>query len=382
MTAMSEETYLWYVPNQIDPGHRGDEVREDHDSLDTLTEHALAVERAGFGGALIGTGWHRPDTLTVATALAARTRTFRPLAAVRPGYWDPAHLAASAATLDHLSEGRALLNIVTGTDSVAEYGDPLTARADRYARTEEFLQVLRRLWTEPSVTHHGRFYSLDGARLSRRPVVRGERTHPTLYFGGASPEAERVAAAQADVQLFWGEPYDAISARIERLRTLGEEVGRAHAPLEFGLRITVLARDTAEEAWQEARRRVRRMEAASTVDGHDGGHGGTDALSQEASVGQSRLHALGAGEDVLDDNLFTAPSRVGGRGAATTWLVGSHQEVAAALTTYRSRGITHFILSDTPYLQEVARLGEHLLPLLPGRSTATTTASRRELHVA
>lgn len=414
---MTNATYLWYVPNQIHPGHRGDEIREDHNSLAVLTEHARAAEDSGWEGALIGTGWHRPDTLTVATALAARTETFRPLAAVRPGYWDPAHLAASAATLDHLSGGRLLLNIVTGTDSIAEYGDSVTDRAERYARTQEFLHVLRRLWTEEEVTHLGAFYTLKGARLGPRPVVDGRggtRPHPTLYFGGASPEAERVAAAEADVQLFWGETYAQISERIARLRALSEEVGRRHAPLEYGLRVTVVARERSEDAWREAYTRVGRMTAEASPDTGSAtattGADERDALSQAASVGQERVRALGETEDVLDDVLFTAPSRVGGRGAATTWLVGSFEEVAAALRTYRSLGIDRFILSDTPYLREVERLGQHLLPLLrdtpaddpadepadaqPTGSNATGSSSngssstdpcptdpRRELHV-
>lgn len=380
---MSAETYLWYVPNQTQPGHRGDEIRADHDSLDALTEHAAAIERHGWDGALIGTGWHRPDTLTLATALAARTASFRPLAAVRPGYWDPAHLAATAATLDRLSGGRLLLNIVSGADATAEYGDPVHERGDRYARTLEFLQVLRRLWTEDAVSHRGRFYTLEGARLGPRPAAREGRPHPPLYFGGASPEAERVAAAEADVQLFWGEPRPAIAERIARLRALSAEVGRRHAPLEFGLRVTVLAREDREEAWREALDRVGAMAASASfggwVDGHDGAHrrpGDADAWSQASSVGQSRLEALAARGDVFEDVLFTAPARHGGRGAGTTWLVGSFTEVAEALTAYRSLGITHFILSDTPYLREVQRLGEHLLPLLPGR-----TPSRGELHV-
>ncbi len=104
MSTASE--FLWYIPNQVDPGHRGDSAVDNHNSLDTLTEHALALENHGWGGALLGTGWGRPDTFTVAAALAARTKTFSPLIAIRPGYWRPANFASAAATLDHLSGGR------------------------------------------------------------------------------------------------------------------------------------------------------------------------------------------------------------------------------------------------------------------------------------
>src|SRR4051794_16069127 len=115
--------FLWYIPNQVQPGHRGDDVVDDHNSLALLTAQAEALEEHGWGGALLGTGWGRPDTFTVAAALAARTSTFQPLIAVRPGYWQPAHFASAAATLDHLTQGRVLVNIVSGQDKLAAYGD-------------------------------------------------------------------------------------------------------------------------------------------------------------------------------------------------------------------------------------------------------------------
>ena len=105
MTTKTE--FLWYIPNEVESGHRGDPQTPDHNSLDTLTEHAVALEQHGWRGALIGAGWGRPDTFTVATALTARTRSFEPLIAIRPGYWRPANFASSAATLDRLTQALA-----------------------------------------------------------------------------------------------------------------------------------------------------------------------------------------------------------------------------------------------------------------------------------
>lgn len=112
---MSEGRYLWYIPNQA-----------------------------------------RPDAFTFGAALAARTTRFQPLIAARPGYWHPANFAAATATLDHLSSGQTLINIVSGADSSEVHGDRAIDRPGRYERTREFLHVLRRLWTEESVTHSGR----------------------------------------------------------------------------------------------------------------------------------------------------------------------------------------------------------------------------------
>ncbi|GAF43230.1 LLM class flavin-dependent oxidoreductase [Rhodococcus wratislaviensis] len=348
--------FLWYIPNQVTPGHRGDAVTVDHNSLDTLTAQAKALEEHGWKGALIGTGWGRPDTLTVAAALAARTATFEPLIAIRPGYWRPAHFASAVATLDHLTGGRVRINIVSGKDNLGAYGEHESDQAHRYARTKEFLQLVRKLWTEENVTFRGEHFQVTDSTVLPRISPHGGRLHPKLYFGGASEAAEHVAATAADVQLFWGEPLVGVQERIERLRSLSEELGREHAPLEFGLRITTFVRDTTEQAWAEAEAKVAEMaknQGAPPQNPH-----------RPTAVGQQRLLDLATRGDVLDDNLYTAPGKVGGGGAGTTWLVGSPEDVAKSLRKYQDLGITHFVLSDTPYLPEIERQGNQLLPLL------------------
>jgi alkanesulfonate monooxygenase len=352
---MTQE-FLWYIPNQVEPGHRGDDAGEGHNSLDRLVGLATLAEDHGWGGALLGTGWGRPDTFSVATALAARTTTFQPLVAIRPGYWRPANFASAASTLDELSGGRLLVNVVSGLDSLEAYGDTEGDQAQRYARTREFMHLVRRLWTEEDVTYDGEHFSVRGSTVATRPVVRGDRRHPRLYFGGASEAAQRVAAAEADVQLFWGEPLEGVAERIAHLRSLSEEVGREHAPLEFGLRITTLVRDTTDEAWADAEAKVARMAEGVGVTPVDQRRG--------SAVGQQRLLDLAGRGDVLDDCLYTAPGRYGGGGAGTTWLVGSAGDVAKALRRYQDLGVTHFILSDTPYRDEIVRVGDQLLPLV------------------
>jgi alkanesulfonate monooxygenase len=341
----SDLTLLWYIPNTVEPGHRGDDAVSGYGTLDHSVELARIAEDHGWQGALIGTGWGRPDTFTVATALAARTTTFIPLVAIRPGYWQPAHFASSAATLSQLSGGRLFINIVSGQDNLAAYGDAEGDQAQRYARTKEFMRIARRLWADENVTFTGEHFTVTGSTVvPRLPVA------PRLYFGGASAAAERVSATEADVQLFWGEPLDGVAERIDRLRGLTEELDRDLPPLEFGLRITTLVRDTTEEAWRDAEAKVADMAARA----------GQDPLRRTA-VGQQRLLDLADRGEVLDSCLYTAPGRYGGGGAGTTWLVGSPDDVTAALRRYAELGIRHFVLSDTPYKRETARVGDELI---------------------
>ncbi|MEL4072731.1 LLM class flavin-dependent oxidoreductase [Ochrobactrum sp. GPK 3] len=348
--------FLWYIPNDTKPGHRGDIAKPDHNSLDALLSQATAVEDHGWKGALIGTGWGRPDTFTVAATLAARTRTFEPLIAIRPGYWRPAHFAAAVATLDHLSNGRIRINIVSGQDDLAAYGDSEGDQPQRYARTREFMNLIRRLWTEENVTWAGEHFHVTNSTVAPSIVERGGRRHPKLYFGGASHAAEQVAATEADVQLFWGEPIEDIAARIDRLKSLSSKLDRNLPPLEFGLRITTLIRGTAEQAWADAQAKVAAMTTVTVDRWHD--------HRRMVAVGQQRLFALHERGDVLDDNLYTAPGKAGAAGAGTTWLVGTAEEVARSLKKYQDLGISHFVLSDTPYLSEIKRQGDQLLPLL------------------
>jgi alkanesulfonate monooxygenase len=353
---MTAAEFLWYIPNEAQPGHRGDDAVAGHNSLDTLTRQALAVEAHGWLGALLGAGWSRPDTFTVATALAARTTSFEPLIAVRPGYWRPAHFAAATATLDQLSGGRVRVNVVSGPDELAAYGDDEADQARRYDRTGAFMRLVRRLWTERDVTFREDDWHVTASTVAARVQARPDRPHPTLYFGGASPAAKRVAATEADVQLFWGEPLDDIAARIARLRELSEKLGRVHPPLAFGLRVTTVVRDTTEQAWADAEAKVAALAARRRELPEHRRHA--------TATGQQRLLDLQSRGEVLDDNLYTAPGRIGGEGAGTTWLVGSAADVARSLRRYADLGITHFVLSDTPYLQEIERQGTHLLPLL------------------
>ncbi|WP_260691581.1 LLM class flavin-dependent oxidoreductase, partial [Rhizobium laguerreae] len=272
------------------------------------------------------------------------------------GYWRPANFASSAATLDHLSGGRVRVNVVSGPDALAAYGDQEGGQAHRYARTKEFMRLVRRLWTEENVTFTGEYFQVAASTVAPRLARVGDRRHPRLYFGGASEAAERVAATEADVQLFWGEPLDDLRQRIDRLKSLSRALDRDLLPLEFGLRITTLVRDTTEQAWADAEAKVAKMAEGAAGSWQDHRHG--------IAVGQQRLLDIARQGDVLDDNLYTAPGKFGGGGAGTTWLVGSAEDVARSLRRYGELGITQFVLSDTPYLSEIKRQGHQLLPLL------------------
>lgn len=320
-------------------------------TLDYLTQLARAADQLGYEAVLTPTGAHCEDAWITTAALISQTSRLKFLVAFRPGLIEPAYAAHLAATFDHLSGGRLLLNVVTGSSDTEQqsYGDWLD-HDTRYTRAEEFLEVVRRAWTGEPFDHSGWFYELRGAHLRQPP-----RTVPQVYLGGSSDAALRVAARQADTYLTWGEPPAAVAEKLERVRVLADKEGRT---LRFGLRIHVITRDTEAQAWADAERLLAGVSDQDIAARQQG-------LRGFASVGQQRMLDLHGGSR---DNLVVGPNLWAGiglvRGGAGTALVGSHEQVAERIGEYRAAGIEEFILSGYPHLEEAYAFAEGVRPLL------------------
>jgi alkanesulfonate monooxygenase len=318
-------------------------------SLDYLIQVATAAESAGFQAALTPVGSGCPDPWVVCSAVAARTGRLRLLVAVRAGFALPTLVAQQAQAFQLIADGRLAINIVTGGDPAEQraYGDFLS-HDERYDRTDEFMQILRRSFAGVPFDFAGAHYRLEqGGLKSTLDSV------PPLYFGGASPAAERVAARQADVYLLWGEPPEAIAERVHRMRALTAAQNRS---VRFGIRLHVIARPTADEAWAEADRLLGGMDAERIA-------AAQARFARMDSVGQARMTALHggrAGSLQISPNLWAGIGLV--REGAGTALVGGYDEVAQRIDEYASLGLDEFILSGWPHLEEAYRVGEHVLP--------------------
>jgi alkanesulfonate monooxygenase len=314
---------------------------------------ARSADQLGFSGALTPTSSWCEDAWIMTAGLTQVTEAFKFLVAARPGLMSPTLAAQMAATYQRISGGRLLLNIVTGGDDAEQrrFGDHLT-KAQRYARAGEFLQVFRKLWSGENVTFTGEYYDVHDARIVPAPV------RPEIYLGGSSPQAVEVAAAHADVYLTWGEPPDAVAEKIDLVRAQAKKAGRE---LRFGIRLHVITRETAADAWEQAQRLLAGLDAAAIER--------AQAIQrQSGSEGQRRMTALHGGRtDALEisPNLWAGVGLV--RGGAGTALVGSHEEVADRIAEYHGLGIDEFILSGYPHLEEAYRVGEGVIPVLRRR---------------
>lgn len=322
-------------------------------TIDYLGQIARSAEQLGFEGALTPTSTECEDAWVTTAALTQVTKRLKFLVAFRPGVLSPTLAAQMAASYQRISGGRLLLNVVTGGEDVEQrrFGDGLDKNG-RYARTGEFLHVLRELFTGEPVTFRGEHLWVEGA------ILPGELHRPDIYFGGSSPAAIQVAAEHSDVYLTWGEPPEQVTEKLDRVRLAASRFDREP---RFGIRLHVIARPTAQEAWQVADRLLAGLEPEQVAKAQA-------AQSGAQSEGQRRMTALHGGRL---DNLEIYPNLWAGiglvRGGAGTALVGSYDEVADRIGEYHALGLDEFVLSGYPHLEEAYHVGEGVRPALAAR---------------
>lgn len=345
---------FWFLPTHGDSRYLGTSHGARTVTHRYLKQVAQAADELGYEGVLIPTGRSCEDSWVVASSLAPLTERLKFLVAIRPGIISPTVSARQAATLDRFSDGRLLINVVTGGDPDEQHGDgSFLSHTERYEVTDEFLRIWRRVAAGETVDFHGKHLRVEGAKALYPSV---QRPHPPLWFGGSSDPAIELAGEQVDVYLTWGEPPAAVAEKIAKARAAAARHGRT---LRFGIRLHVIVRETSEEAWKAADELISYVTDETVA-------AAQKAFARFDSVGQQRMAALHGGRR---DKLEVSPNLWAGvglvRGGAGTALVGNPQEVAARIKEYAELGIETFIFSGYPHLEEAYRLAELVFPLLP-----------------
>jgi alkanesulfonate monooxygenase len=345
---------LWFFPTHGDGRYLGTSVGGRAITPDYLQQLAGAIDSLGFAGALLPTGRSCEDAWVAAASLIHATKRMKFLVAIRPGLSSPGMAARMAATFDRLSQGRLLINIVTGGDPVELAGDGLHLDHDaRYELTDEFLSIWRGIMAGEVVDYEGDYLKVKGGKVLFPPV---QAPYPPLYFGGSSAAAKQIAAKHVDLYLTWGEPPNQVAEKIAEVRKLAAAEGRT---LRFGIRLHVIVRETTEEAWEAADQLIKHLDDETIA-------AAQAALSRTDSEGQRRMMQLHNGEREsleISPNLWAGVGLV--RGGAGTALVGDPDTVAARMLEYADLGIDTFIMSGYPHLEEAYRVAELLFPKLP-----------------
>ena len=356
MTVEAPETanVLWFLPTHGDGRYLGTTKGGRQVDLPYLAQVAQAADRLGYYGVLLPTGRSCEDSWVVASALVPLTERLRYLVAVRPGLQSPTLAARMTATLDRISNGRLLINVVTGGDPAENAGDGIFLNHDqRYEVTREFLDVYKALLAGETVNYSGDHIRIEDGRLLFAPT---EPKGPPLYFGGSSPAASEVAAKTIDKYLTWGEPPAQVAEKLAAVRALAKREGRE---VTFGIRLHVIVRETNEEAWAAADKLIENLDDETIA-------AAQKVYARMDSVGQQRMAALHGGRR---DKLEVSPNLWAGvglvRGGAGTALVGDPETVAARMKEYMAAGVDTFILSGYPHLEEAYRFAELVFPHLP-----------------
>jgi alkanesulfonate monooxygenase len=340
---------FWFIPGAGDGRYLGAATRPN--GFAYLASVAQAADTLGFDGVLLPTGGLSEDTIVIGSALLALTRRLRFLVAVRPGLISPILAARINASLDRISNGRANLNVVSGSGHFDFEGLPLS-HEERYELTREWLAVFRASFGSDAVNFKGRHIHVENGKVLLPSV---QRPYPPIYFGGSSAEARALAAEHVDVYLSWGERPEEVKEKFADVRRQAEARDRR---VRFGLRAHIIVRETEDEAWLEADRLIAHLTDEQIAKAQAG-------FAASESVGQQRMARL---HDGNRDNLRIGRNLWAGvglvRGGAGTAFVGSPENIARALAEYRDVGVETFILSGYPHLEEAYRTAELLFPVI------------------
>ncbi|WP_226016956.1 LLM class flavin-dependent oxidoreductase [Novosphingobium sp. FKTRR1] len=321
---------------------------------DYVDQAARAQEAGGFDRVLIPFGSNSPESQIVAAHAAAITTKLGFLVAHRPGFTQPTLAARQLATLDQLSGGRIAVHIITGgaDEEMARDGDVGSTKAQRYARTDEYLDILKQEWVAAQpFDHKGRFYEVRQGFSAIKP------DNLPVFFGGSSPEAIDVAGRHADVYALWGETLEQVADSLRQVRQSAARYGRKPG---FSLSLRPVIADTEEAAWKKANEiedqvRAAREAAGLPTSGHRPPNAGSLRLL-ETATGNRR-----------DNRLWTGVAALTGAAGNSTGLVGTPEQVADAMLEYYDIGIDHFLIRGFEPLADAIDYGDHLLPVVRER---------------
>jgi alkanesulfonate monooxygenase len=329
-------------------------------SLDLEYTRTLARAHEDNGWDRILFAYHSgsPDPAQVAAYIAGQTERINLVVAHRPNVSAPTYAAKTFATLDHLSAGRFEVHFITGgstADQAAE-GDHLD-KDTRYARTKEYIQIVRQAWTSRTpFDFAGEYYELENFRADIFPV---QQPRPRISFGGSSPAAYQVGATEADIYALWGEPLAGTREQIASIHAAADAGGRRRPTLQIAFRPIIAPTDA--QAWEKAESILGRI--LQTRSGTPRGRL-RPTTSQPENAGSQRLLAAVASGDRHDRALWTAPTGLTGGGGNSTALVGSPETVAAALLDYYDLGIELLSARGYDILEDAIDFGQQVIPLV------------------
>jgi FMNH2-dependent dimethyl sulfone monooxygenase len=318
-------------------------------SYEANKRYAQIAEQSGFDYVLLQTRFfasygaeNQLEAATLAAALAGATNKLNIITAVLPGLWHPGVVAKIISTIDHISNGRASVNIVSGwfKGEFTGYGEPWLDHDERYRRSEEFIRILRDLWTKETTTFKGDFYRLNEAPLKPKPVKL-----PKVFQGGNSKAAREMAGRVSDVYFMNGNSLDKLKQQIDDVKSLAHLNGRE---VQFGVNGFVIIRETEEEAKQVLKDIVLHADKEA-VEGFK---------SQVKFAGQASPESEGMWENSSFEDLVQYND------GFRTGLIGTAEQVANRIIELKKIGVDIILTGFLHYEEDLQKFGEKVIPLV------------------
>ncbi len=306
-------------------------------------DYALSQVRymASYGAA------YQHESTSFSLALLLATERLKVIAAVHPGMWQPGVLAKYIATADHLSGGRAAINVVSGwfKDEFTKMGESWVEHGERYRRSEEFIRYVREIWTSEHAEFNGDFYNLHDFDLKPKPLASEGRPHPEIFQGGNSADARKMAGRVSDWYFSNGNTPDGIS---EQIADVGGEARAHDRTVRFGLNGFMIARDSEKEARETLREIVAKADREAV-------EGFGSAVKQ---AGQSTSDKKGMWQDSSFEDLVQYND------GFRTNLIGTPEQVAERIVEFKRRGVNLMLFGYLHFHEEVQYFGQHVLPIV------------------
>ncbi|MDB5521988.1 MAG: alkanesulfonate monooxygenase [Tardiphaga sp.] len=316
---------------------------------------AKVHELAGFDRALLAFHSTIPDAIQVGQHVLSVTEKLKVMIAQRPGFTAPTLLARQLATIDQFSKGRVSLHVITGGNAteLRQDGNTIDDKNERYARTAEWLDVIKAEWTsDKPFDYAGKYYQVEKGFSQVKPY------HPdgiSVFVGGASDAAIEVAGKHADTFALWGESYAQVRDVTARVRAAAAKYGRPRP--RFSLSVRPIIADTEEKAWAKADEILARATALQDKTGY------LKPADGHATAGAKRLLSLAEQGTRIDKRLWTEMAALTGANSNSTALVGTPEQVAEVFGDYYDLGVSHFLIRGFDPLIDAIDYGRELIPL-------------------
>ncbi|MFN3339561.1 MAG: dimethylsulfone monooxygenase SfnG [Dietzia sp.] len=371
-TAAAPLQFAYWVPN-VSGGLVVSTIEQRTDwSYDYNRRLAVAAENNGFDYALTQVRYvasygaaYQQESTSFSLALLLATERLKVIAAVHPGLWQPGVLAKWLATADHLSNGRAAVNVVSGwfKDEFTKLGEPWLEHDERYRRAEEFITYLRTIWTDDHAEFNGDFYRLHDFDLKPKPLALPGRPHPEIFQGGNSTAARAMAGRVSDWYFSNGKDFDGLTEQVVDVTTEAALHGRT---VRFGLNGFLIGRDSEAEARDVLREIVAKADREAV-------EGFGSAVRQAGS-------STGDGKGMWQDSEFS--DLVQYNDGFRTGLIGTPEQIAERIVAYKTRGVNLFLLGFLHCIDDVEYFGANILPLVRELEADLLASGRLESELA